>query len=108
MKFLSRVSSILATSAIEKPFQVRNHSAFRLQRCYCYDSSQDSCTYGYSARGGSVDFLVSPVIFSFPVNYCFSVIFFSTPPRVCQNKKTPSHFHRQNYPLTRTPREYSI
>ena len=29
---------------------------------------------------------------SFSANYCFSVISFSTPPGVCQNKKSPSHF----------------
>src|SRR5438876_9644971 len=33
------------------------------------------------------------IVFSFSVNYYFSVIFFSTPPGVCQNKKSPSHFH---------------
>jgi hypothetical protein len=32
------------------------------------------------------------VIFSFSVNYCVPVIFFSTPPGVSQNKKSPSHF----------------
>ncbi len=42
---------------------------------------------------------------SFSANYCFSVIFFSTPPGVCQNKKTPSRFQIQN-PSFRWRREW--
>src|SRR5438445_2705242 len=37
--------------------------------------------------------------FSFSANYSLSVIYFSTPPEVRQNKKTPSHFQNTAFDL---------
>ena len=45
-----------------------------------------------------VYYLFSSVIFSLFTIFSSSVIYFSTPPGVCLNKKTPSHFTRRQPP----------
>src|SRR5437667_12850676 len=87
--------------------KVRNNSAFG------YSGAIVTIHHGIHAHMAMVhedcaNFLVSLLSFLFLLTIFFLLSFSQPPPGVCQNKNTPSHFHRQNNPLTRKVHEYSL